>query len=343
MKKACAGMAVRSMALLFANARPMLPATAIQRTDNRVKSRIEPAGVHFFDRKTGLNILLDEIQKPEHEWAIAPRYMSISLANACDLHCSFCFASKLPHRVSSERVLAWSQELDSHGCFGIGFGGGEPTLYTDLVPLCRSIVETTELAITMTTHGHHFTPALADALRGIMPFIRVSMDGIGTTYEALRGRSFADFSQKLEIVRSAAPFGINYVVNSDTIADLDAAAEFVFSAGATELLLLPEMDNYGNLRLSENEMEHLHDWVNANYGRFRLSMSQPGAESIGINDVLPVSNTADRTYDFLHIDASMMLRKSAFENTGMQLTNSSVLIDSIRLLRNQQSPTGAQL
>ncbi len=66
------------------------------------------------------------------------------------------------------------------------------------------------------------------------------MDGIGATYEALRGRAFTALQSRVEIVREIAPFGINYVVNALTFAELDAAADIAAEWGASEFLLLPE-------------------------------------------------------------------------------------------------------
>ena len=66
------------------------------------------------------------------------------------------------------------------------------------------------------------------------------MDGVGDTYERLRGRSFASLLQRFEVIRNLAPFGINFVVNSLTLPDLDAAVALAAEVGASEFLLLPE-------------------------------------------------------------------------------------------------------
>jgi hypothetical protein len=49
------------------------------------------------------------------------------------------------------------------------------------------------------------------------------MDGVGTTYEKLRGKAFQQFRRQLELVRAIAPFGINFVVNASTLPEIDAA------------------------------------------------------------------------------------------------------------------------
>src|SRR5947207_1429021 len=93
------------------------------------KVRLGPSGVHLFDRLSGLNILIDEIVPPEDAWSKAPRQVSIALTNACDLRCAYCFAPKSRSVLPLENVRKWLHELDAHGTIGVGFGGGEPTLF----------------------------------------------------------------------------------------------------------------------------------------------------------------------------------------------------------------------
>src|SRR5688572_26068527 len=97
-----------------------------------MKIRAGPDGIQMFDRVTGLNVLLDEVSVPSASWAQAPRYISMALTNACDLACPYCYAPKDPAILDFERVVTWLHELDEHGCLGVGFGGGEPTLYRPL-------------------------------------------------------------------------------------------------------------------------------------------------------------------------------------------------------------------
>ena len=297
-----------------------------------MKIRFGYSGMHMFDRASGLNALIDEIPIPEETWSIAPKYVSIALTNACDLTCSYCYAPKTPARLTHEQVVAWTIALDKAGCLGIGLGGGEPTIYPGFATLCKTIHEQTNLALTMTTHGQRFTSALADQLRGNMEFIRVSMDGIGPTYERLRGRAFASFVEKLEIVKSTTRFGINYVVNDDTINDLERAADFVFHKGAEEMLLLPETSTEGTALLSADASNRLGEWIRANYNRRRLATSALGGDCIDV-PILMRSNPEFESFDFMHVDAFGTLKLSAFERDGVKMDGDVSIIDSIRQLR----------
>jgi MoaA/NifB/PqqE/SkfB family radical SAM enzyme len=235
------------------------------------KVRRGPTGTHLFDRRTGLNILLDEQIPEQSRWSNAPRYMSIALTNACELECAYCYASKLAAKLPWESVLAWVQELDGDGAFGIGFGGGEPTLYPRFAELCRATTDSTSLAVSFTTHGHRFDNQLVSRLGGSVHFIRLSMDGVGPTYERLRGRPFDVFQQKLHLVRETSHFGVNFLVNSDTVDDLEKAADFAFENGAFEFLLLPELSPAGDARLEMAVLDQARAWVLENYSTLRLS------------------------------------------------------------------------
>ena len=298
-----------------------------------MKVRYGYAGVHMFDRGTGLNVLLDDVSVAPTQWSVAPRYVSFALTNACELTCSYCYVAKTPAKLSPERLHLWARELDEAGCFGIGFGGGEPTLFPGFANLCRELHRSTDLAITLTTHGHRFDSSLVDQLSGNVEFIRLSMDGIGSTYERLRGRPFHTFREKLDKVRSTARFGINYVVNKETIDDLPKAADFAFESGAEELLLLPETAFGGSLSLGPELMDRLSGWVRENYGRRRLAVSAHSGKHIDA-PMLLISRPEHESFDFMHVDAFGTLKVSAFAESGIRLRDSDSLIANIRRLRN---------
>jgi len=165
------------------------------------KIRLGPDGIHMFDRDSGANVLLEEVIPPRDRWTSSPRQVSIALTNACDLECTHCYAPKKPARLSFESVKQWMIELDAAGCFGIGFGGGEPTLYPEIEELCHFGSTNTNLAITMTSHGHRLNEHTVDAFKSSVNFLRISMDGVHDTYEKIRGRSFPSLLEKLDLIK----------------------------------------------------------------------------------------------------------------------------------------------
>jgi len=176
------------------------------------------------------------------------------------------------------------KELDDNGTVGIGFGGGEPTLHPEFAELCVYASRLTDLAITFTTHGHHLNDRMLDVLKGHVHFIRVSMDGVERTYERLRRRSFNALPERLTAIRTIGPFGINYVINADTFADIERAVALAQEFGAAEFLLLPEQPVNGRTGIDEMTARRLRAWVTRYSGSVRLAISELGADGMPVCD-----------------------------------------------------------
>lgn len=295
-----------------------------------MKSRIGPNGVHLFDRLSGLNVLLDELRPKEAAWSISPRQVSIALSNVCDLHCRYCYAPKHKASLRTGQVLGWLKELDSEGCLGIGFGGGEPTLHPDFVDICKRAAGETQLAVTFTTHGHRLTPQLVERLKGSIHFARISVDGVGRTYEEQRGKQFASLLRGMESIATLSPFGINVVVNERTVAELDAISELAQKVGASELLLLPQQATTVVASIDEVVGRALQDWVSNYRGKVRLAVSEAGAAGLPTCDPLPDERGLQ---SYAHIDASGMLRASSYSPAGAKIGDAGVL-SALKRLRN---------
>lgn len=226
------------------------------------------------------------------------------------------FRPQNPATLAFDRILPWLAELEANGTIGVGFGGGEPTLYRRFAELCAYATQNTRLAVTFTTHGHHLDDALLTALKGNVQFIRVSMDGVDATYERLRGRPFKALHQKLSAIRKIVPFGINYVVNSDTLLDIQAAAAFAEKTGAFEFLLLPEQPVNGHGGIADVTAEALRAWVGHYSGQMRLAVSETGAEGMPICN--PFQNeTGLRAY--AHVDANGVLKRTSYGSEGLSI------------------------
>lgn len=287
-----------------------------------MRIRLGPDGVHLFDRQSGLNLLLDDLTAPEHAWSTAPRQVSIALTNACDLACSYCYAPKHRAVLPLDRLLRWMDELDQAGALGLGFGGGEPTLYKHLPDVCAYAAESTELAVTMTTHGHRWNADLVSRLRGAVNFVRVSVDGVGNTYERLRGRSFAQLRVALDTIAADFQWGMNTVINQDTVRELDAIAALAAEHGASQLLLLPEQPTAGSPGLEQATLCELESWILAYAGPVALATSADAALGVPIADALP-GEEGLRSY--AHIDASGTARTSSYTPNGVQIGEDGVM------------------
>ena len=287
-----------------------------------LKPRLGPDGLHLFDRVTGTNILLDEVLIPEERWSTAPRQVSIALTNACDLNCSHCYAPKLKAALDFDLLTGWISTLDSNGCMGIGFGGGEPTLYPKFIDLCKYAEQETNLAVTMTTHGHRLNGSFLDRLSGAVHFVRVSMDGVGATYETVRGRSFDALVTNIERLREVVPFGINYVVNSKTIGDLDDAISIAESVGAAEFLLLPEVAVGKGVEIDSITKRRMGTWVNEYQGPVRLAVSETGSDHLPTCEPF---NKESGVRAYAHIDAGGFMKKNSFDMYGVHINDVGIL------------------
>ena len=281
-----------------------------------------PAGLHIFNRNTGLNVLVDEIPVPSSLHSRAPRQVSIALTNRCDLACVYCYAPKTRDELRFDAITRWLAELDANGGLGIGFGGGEPTLYPEFARLCQHAAHETRLSVSFTTHGHHIDRELAERLRGTVNFIRVSMDGVGATYESIRRRSFPELIANLDNVREISRFGVNVVINKRTLPDLNEVVRIAADAGACELLLLPQMPVRNVQAIPEDALQGLRRWVNAYKGPLTICINEASADGFPICDPL-AGERGLRAY--AHIDAMGVLKPSSYSKTGVQLGEGSVL------------------
>ena len=295
----------------------------------RIKIRATAGGIHLFNRKTGTNVLIDEIRPSPTKISEAPRQVSIALTNACDLSCQYCYAPKFSATISFENLKSWLREFDEHGAVGVGFGGGEPTLHPKFAEICKFATDETNLAVTFTTHAHRLNENLLRALEGNVNFVRVSMDGVDSTYELNRGRSFNELVARIEDLRRIVPFGINYIVNAQTFSDLNAAIELASALEAREFLLLPEQPTISRSGIDEHTEGQLRTWVNDYKGIVRLAVNERNAEGLPTCDPLPLETGLE---SFVHIDASGTIKRTSYDISGVKIDALGVM-SALRTLK----------
>jgi MoaA/NifB/PqqE/SkfB family radical SAM enzyme len=287
-----------------------------------MKTRKGPDGVHLFDRKSGLNILLDEVDVPAAEWSVAPRQVSVALLNACDLQCAYCYAPKQKAILSRQVVERWLVELSEAGCLGIGFGGGEPTLHPDFAAICQFAERHTDMAVTFTTHGHRLNQRLLDQLNGSVHFIRVSMDGVGSTYEALRGKPFESLITNIRRARAISAVGLNVVVNDYTVTQLDEISKLATELDVTELLLLPQQPTATVAAASDEIGNKIRSWLQSYKGSVRLAVSENGVETELMCNPLPKEKGL-RSY--AHVNANGVLKTSSYATLGQPIGDDGII------------------
>ena len=289
-----------------------------------IKCRVEANGLHFFDRITGEHLLIDEVKPQPCEYSLAPRTISIAITDDCDFNCDCCYVKKNNHYLSIDQILNIGVEFDRLGTLDIALGGGEPTLHPDLVKICERLWNQTSLGISITTHGYHLTKELVKNLIGIVSIRRVSIDGIDPIYSKLRGIPIKIIEEKLSLLKGVIPFGVNTVVNSQTINGLDALLDFAIKKGAMELLLLPMIKD-GEFELTEIEWTKLDKWIIDNFQKIPLRVLTSAKNKL--SGPFLFNNTIwDNDYAF--ITANLELQNNSYEANGI-LINSFKTIDEL--------------
>jgi MoaA/NifB/PqqE/SkfB family radical SAM enzyme len=148
------------------------------------------------------------------------------------------------------------------------------------------------------------------------------MDGVGRTYEELRGRSFEELLRRIELLRSVARVGINFVVNARTVPDLTSAAELAATLGAAEFLLLPEQPVRGRDGIDNETASKLRDWIGNYCGPVPLAISELGA------DDLPTCNAFEREIgvrSYAFVSAEGTLKASSFAASGVTIGHGTLM------------------
>jgi MoaA/NifB/PqqE/SkfB family radical SAM enzyme len=280
-----------------------------------MKTRIEPQGLHYYCRKSGTHILLDEIETIPSAYSLAPRTVSIAITDECDFTCSYCYVNLKDRYLKKEDVILYCKELDRFGTFDIAFGGGEPTLHPDLIEICEKLWTETQLGISVTTHGHNLNADFVSKLKDNLSFIRVSIDGVEPIYSQLRKRPLDNLLPKLRLLNGQIPFGINAVVNKLTLNRLDDLKSLFLEYGAFELLLLP-MWHKGKYVLSDNEWSVLNQWIEKNYKEIPIRISSESKKYLNLPFLFD-NEEWDNNYGFIGIDKT--LRKNSFTKNGLSI------------------------
>ena len=160
-------------------------------------------------------------------------------------------------------------------------------------------------------------------------FTRLSMDGFGDTYEKIRGRPFEQFLSKLKMIRSEMRYGVNYVVNDETVADLDKL-DFLQDLGCEELLLLPQHRTKYVNDIRPPAKELMTNWVESYTGGMKLSVGAYAQDGLPACDIFSKDDSLE---GYAHIDADGLLKRSSYNKEGVKITTSlSYALEKLKVL-----------
>lgn len=297
-----------------------------------MKIREEISGIHFFDRITGLHILLDEYKMPPESCSVAPRTVSIALTNICDLKCGFCYVPKSKDLLPLNFVLTLAKKLDDLGSLEITLGGGEPLLYPFFSELCTWIWDNTSLGISVTTHGHHLSPRLISEITGKISSIRFSIDGIEPYYSEVKGKPLHNLLNIISSIQGKIPFGINTVVSPGKLPELVNVIELAIDIGSQNMLIIPEHRS-GNFNLSEYEWQELNNVINDYKSRTQLYITYDAYNFLNVNCL---ETEVNNEFLFAHVSADKKLKMNSFNEDGIQIEDINRLEEYFITLKHSQ-------
>jgi len=169
-----------------------------------------------------------------------PLEVHVAVTARCPATCDGCYLDARAdgaHRPFDE-LAATLDTIARRGAFTVAFGGGEPLTHPEL-PRLAEHARSVGLTPVVTTSGIGLTEARARALRAFAQ-VNVSYDGVGETYETVRGFAGAHVAERAiaTLVAAEIAVGVNVVLTRQNFATLERLAKHVVSLGARELQLL---------------------------------------------------------------------------------------------------------
>lgn len=175
----------------------------------------------------------------------APRVLQVGLLTPCNLSCGFCYRDKAaPSRLDRAFLVPLLQQAADWGVREVAFGGGEPLLFPELVPMLQQLHETTPLGLNLTTNGLLLRGRMLEQLAPLLGEVRVS------AYPDNR------YLQTLQRTRHLQT-GLNLMVTPANAGIISALVHDALRAGADNVLLLGYKGDDPSLHLSPGDRDRL--------------------------------------------------------------------------------------
>ncbi len=288
----------------------------------------------YFDRTTGTHVRLEG---PAYAASTrrAPRVVQLGLTNRCNLRCSFCFRDRtLTSTWTRAEILAWASALADMGVLELGFGQGEPLLFSDDFPaLVRSLARETPLAINFTTNGLRLDDARLDEFDGAYGQLRLSYYDDNDPLARVR-----------LLARRKARFGVNLLVTPDRLPRLGAMIEELVDAGCRDVLLLGYNGPDPALQLAPTDDRRLAAIIlelHARLGReLAIGLSVCFGRRLLEVPQLPTGNDCGAGDDFITIDSEKRLLPCSFHATAITVESPTHALAIWRAHRARRTHAG---
>ena len=169
-----------------------------------------------------------------------PLEAHVAVTQRCDAGCASCYqdASPAGAEPSLEQLRATLRTVAALRVSTVAFGGGEPTMRSDLAEIACAARELGLVPVT-TTNGRHVDAPRARELRAFAQ-INVSHDGVAGAYSRIRGHDGATGAERAisELAGAGVHVGVNMVLAAGVIEHVEATVHRVMRLGAEEVQLL---------------------------------------------------------------------------------------------------------
>ncbi|NPE28741.1 methyltransferase domain-containing protein [Methanococcoides sp. SA1] len=166
------------------------------------------------------------------------------ITDTCNLSCRHCLfaASPAKTRTLAPEILERAvQQALALGCRLFSFTGGEPFLYPDFLQFIRRLLlENEDVHVAVLTNGMLLDRSLEELSTLDRIHIQVSLDGLETSHDRLRGRgSYRKLTKNLRSMKAAGiPVTLSVAISSENIGDLLQLVDLAAELGAASIHLL---------------------------------------------------------------------------------------------------------
>jgi len=197
----------------------------------------------------------------------APIYVDLSITDACNLNCSYCYADAGPLKINNFKftdIKNLFDKLSSMGVHYVRIAGGEPLLHPDILKILNAACEAPFLT-SMSTNGILLDKSFVSKLKTMnFPWVVVSIDGNNQT---INNRTRGQWEKAENGIRLLVDGGIKTKTatvltskNADHIKDIILYLEELGVTSAGFLLFCP-VGRGGNklneLELSKKQLENV--------------------------------------------------------------------------------------
>lgn len=157
-----------------------------------------------------------------------------NITRRCNLKCIHCYADsearEYPGELSYQECLTVLDDLAAFGVPAVLFSGGEPTIHPHFLDLVKE-AKIRKLRVTISTNATLIDRKLAEALKEQdVSYVGISLDGIGATHDAFRGKKGA-FEKTVQAFHHCAAAGVKsglrLTLSRNTVNDLDNILDFI--------------------------------------------------------------------------------------------------------------------